>query len=110
MGFGKLIKVKLSKIIPPKKLNWNERQSKMSEEIIHNYDVNVGEIIISKDYRIIDGNHRFYILHEKYGEDHEITVRQISLTRLSYYITLIMFSPILIPVGFLVWILTKKEI
>jgi hypothetical protein len=110
MGFGKLVKIKIGEIIPPKKINWNERQLKMSEEIIRNYNTNIGEIIISKDYKIIDGNHRFDILLKEYGEKHEITVRQISLNRSSYYILLLMFSPILIPAGFLAWILTKKEI
>jgi hypothetical protein len=110
MEFGKLVKVKIGEINPPKRINWNERQLKMSEEIIRNYNTNVGEIIISNDYKIIDGNHRFYILQKEYGDDHKIDVRQISLNRSSYYITLIMFSPILIPFGLLVWILTKKEI
>jgi len=110
MEFGKLVKVKIGEINLPKRLKWNDRQTKMSEEIIRNYDVNIGEIIISKDYKIIDGNHRAHILSKEYGEDHEITVRQISLNRSSYYTILIMFSPILIPMGFLVWILTKKEI
>lgn len=110
MGFGKLVKVKIGEIILPKRLNWNERQLKMSEEIIHNYNPNIGEIIISKDYKIIDGNHRFDILWKEYGEEHEITVRQIYLNRSSYYILLLMFSPILVPIGGLVWILTKKEI
>jgi hypothetical protein len=110
MEFGKLVKVKIGEINLPKRLKWNDRQTKMSEEIIRNYDINIGEIIISKDYKIIDGNHRTHILFKEYGKDHEIMVRQISLNRSSYYIILIMFSPILIPMGFLVWILTKKEI
>jgi len=109
MGFGKLTKVKIGDIKFPKRLNWSEKQLKMSEEIIYNYDINIGEITISKDYKIIDGNHRVYILRKEYGEDHEILVRQISLNRSSYYVTLVLFSPILIPIGFLVWILTKKE-
>lgn len=109
MGFGKLVKVKIGEIILPKRLNWNKRQLKMSKEIIHNYDTNIGEIMISKDYKIIDGNHRFDILWRTYGEEHEITVRQISLNRLSYYIILLMFSPILVPIGGLVWILSKKR-
>jgi hypothetical protein len=109
MGFGKLVKVKIGEIILPKRIKWNERQKKMTKEIIRNYNTNIGEIIISKDYKIIDGNHRFNILWKEYGEEHEITVRQISLTRLSYYIILLMFSPILVPMGVLVWILTKKR-
>ena len=56
MEFGKLVKVKIGEINPPKRINWNERQLKMSEEIIRNYNTNVGEIIISNDYKIIDGN------------------------------------------------------
>jgi hypothetical protein len=81
----------------------------MIDSIIKNYDVNISAIIISKDFKLIDGSHRLCILWEEYGDEHEISVRQVPISRWLYYIILFTFLPILFPVGIVFRILEQKK-
>jgi hypothetical protein len=96
---GKTITVKVGEIQIPECITWTEQHIEIIDEIIDNYDVNIGAIKITKDYQLIDGNHRVCILWEKYGDDHEIIVKQIPINRRPFYTILVLLLPILMPIG-----------
>ena len=95
--FQKFTKVKLSEIEKPKNLSWNKKQLRLKKELISKPLKH--PLIISKDMKLLDGNHRYEILLNNFGEEHEIVVRKISITKRVYNLLVILFSPILIPVG-----------
>lgn len=86
--------IKLKNIRKPLNVSWNKSQLDMVDEIIKSYDVKKGYIKISSDNKLLDGNHRYLILLNHYGGEHEIIVKQIGLKRI--YLNLIMF--ILLPI------------
>lgn len=78
--------VKLKDIKPIKRIIWTKRQLEMVQDVIDNYDANKGLIKISKDFKIVDGNHRHQVLLHHYGGEHEIEVEQKKFNRLFYVI------------------------
>lgn len=109
MNIGKLIKVKVGDIKAPECIVWTPDQLDMIDSIIKNYDVNISAIIISKDFKLIDGSHRLCILWEEYGDEHEISVRQVPISHWLYCTILFTFLPILFPVGIVFRILEQKK-
>jgi hypothetical protein len=107
MNIGKLIKVKVGDIKAPECITWSEEQLEMVDNIVHNYDSNIGVIRISKDYKVIDGNHRLCILWEEYGDEYEIDVKQLPITRTLHHVLLLIFLPILLPIGIITMILKQ---
>jgi len=95
--FQKFIKFKLSEIEKPRNLSWSKRQLRLEKELLSKplkYP-----LIISKDMKLLDGNHRYQSLLNNFGEEYEIVVRKISITKRVYNLLVFLFSPILIPVG-----------
>lgn len=91
----KIIKVKLREIKPTNpNVGW-ESGDDLLTKVINNYDVNLG-IIISTDMKIIDGNHRYYLMVEVYGLDYEIKVRQTKYHSLIWYLFILLFSPVIL--------------
>jgi hypothetical protein len=94
--FNKIIRsVKLSEIKPTNpNVGW-ESGNDLLTKVINNYDVNVG-IIISTDMKILDGNHRYYLMVEVYGLDYEIKVRQTKYHSLIWYLFILLSSPLIL--------------
>jgi hypothetical protein len=109
MEIGKLIKVKVGDIKAPECIVWTTDNLDMVDEIIKNYDVNISDIKISKDFKLIDGGHRLCILWEEYGDKHEIMVRQVPISQWLFYTILFTFLPILFPVGIVLRVLKQKK-
>lgn len=90
-----IVKLKDLKARQERKLEWSKKQLKMVESVIESYDTNKGIIKVSKYNEVLDGNHRYWILKNHYGEDHEILVRQRRFSRRFYIlISLLLFIPI----------------
>lgn len=81
--FYKDVTVKLKDLKALKKVSWGENQLKLKDTIINSYNPIKG-IIVSKGYKILDGNHRYYILLNHYGLDHEIVVRKAPIGQVIY--------------------------
>lgn len=109
MKLGKLIKVKVGDVKAPECIVWTPDQLDMIDGVIKNYDINISVIRVSKDLKLIDGSHRLCILWEEYGDEHEITVRQVPISRWLYYTILFTFLPILFPVAIVLRILEQKK-
>lgn len=91
-----LTKLKLKDIKPSiKKIRWGKRHVGLKEKIINHYN---GSIIVSSDNKILDGNHRYYILLEKFGPEHEINVEVAGYTLTTWLLLMIVFSPLIIGV------------
>jgi len=102
LKLSKIRRVKLKDLKPCGKVKWTSKQLAMKSEIISSYSARKGVITISKDNEILDGNHRYYILIEHYGGEHEIIVKKKQFGR-TYYkvrgaIIFLILSPILIPI------------
>jgi hypothetical protein len=99
---SKIRRVKLKDLKPRREVKWTSRQLAMKPEIISSYNARKGIITISKDNEILDGNHRYYILIEHYGGEHEVIVKKKQFGRTFYviraWIRFIILSPILIPI------------
>lgn len=80
---SKKIKAKLKDIIPANfdNLKWGKKQMTKLESVSGGYDTDKGYIRIFKDNYVLDGNHRYKLLLEKFGGDYEITVKQLPFTR-----------------------------
>lgn len=104
--YCKLVKIKLGDIEKPKYLTWTKKQILLKETIINNYDYNKRPIIISSDNRLVDGNHRYDILLNHYGVEHEIFVRQVFFTKNLYNLFIIIFLPVILPMG--IFYITKN--
>lgn len=96
--FKKLVKVKIKDIVIPKCVVWGESHIEMTEEIISNYGNNGKYIIVDKNNKIVDGNHRFCILYKEFDGDHEILVNRILLPKKLYDVIIILGLPILLPI------------
>lgn len=79
----------------------------MKEEIINNYDPRIKCILISKDYRVCDGNHRYMILLEHYGGEHIIIVKKGKFSRRAYAIFVIFFTSIITIVALPFYLLVR---
>lgn len=77
--------VKLKDIQPRTRIVWKKEHVDMAKDVIEDYNPNKGIITISKDYKVLDGNHRHQILCNHYGENHEIEVKQKRFNR-SFYV------------------------
>jgi hypothetical protein len=102
LKLSKIRRVKLKDLIPRREVKWTSRQLGLKEEIIRSYNARKGIITISKDNEILDGNHRYYILIEHYGGEHEVIVKKKRFGRKIYVIRawfrFLILSPVLIPI------------
>jgi hypothetical protein len=113
---SKKIKVKLKEITSVKSddLKWTEKRLKKLESISGGYDTDKGYIRIFKDMYINDGNHRYKMLLDNFGDDYEITVKQLPVTRkvhIRLMITLFLtFSILLLPISIVIlYIIGNKK-
>lgn len=85
----------------------------MTGDVINNYDTKKGIIKISKDNKILDGNHRYDILMNHYGCDHEVEVKQMFFNRSFYvaraWLAALLTAPIFIPYAIIYNLINKKE-
>lgn len=107
MKVKETVRIKLKDIVVPNCVFWDESYLEIKEEIVTNYGKNKNYISIDKNNKIIDGNHRFCILYEEYGEEHEIFVKKISISKRLYYTIILLLSPILTPIGFVIGSINK---
>lgn len=86
----------------------------MTSDIINNYDTKKGIIKISKDNKILDGNHRYDILMNHYGCDYEVEVKQMYFNRRFYvgraWLVTLITSPIFIPYAIIYNIIKRNKI
>lgn len=106
---SKIISVKLKEIKPIGNINWTEEQLNMKESIINDYNIDKGAISISSDYKICDGNHRYSILLEHYGGEHEILVKKRIYPQFIYVIFAVIIGTLLIPF-YLIYTFLKKKV
>ncbi len=99
--------IKLKELKAVNGLDWTNEQLDMKEEIISNYDPKKGIIKISKDNKILDGNHRYFILIRHYGGEYEIEVDKKRFNRsfylIRFWVLFLLTFPFLI-----IWKLVKK--
>lgn len=107
MKFYKIKKIKIKDIVGPECISWDDEQIAMIENIVQNYGINDKLIKITSDKKIIDGNHRYCILYEEFGEEHEIVVKQLPVKRGLYFILLSLSLPILLPLGLIIKTINK---
>jgi hypothetical protein len=96
---GKYIRVKLKDITPNSVIDWSQEQLDMKSEIINNYDPRIKPILVSKDNRVCDGNHRYTILMNHYGGEHIIIVKKARFSRRAYAIFTFVFTGVLTLIG-----------
>lgn len=82
----KIETVKLGDIFPRKHIVWDKSHVDMTDDVVENYDINKGVITVSSDNKVLDGNHRYEILANRYGCDHEIQIDRKPYKRYVYAI------------------------
>lgn len=89
------VKIKLKDIITcKKKIHWSKKQLNMVDGISDNYDEDISLIWVTKFNEIIDGHHRYEILINKFGGEHEITVRQFNVSKKIFKTIVYIFLPL----------------
>lgn len=93
----KEVSVKLKDLKPLKRINWSEKQLNLKDKIINLYNP-INGIIVSNGYKILDGNHRYYILLNHYGLEHEIVVRKVPIGQAIYIIFGLIITLAVLPI------------
>lgn len=89
------VKIKLKDLISyENNIQWSRKQIKMIDSIQNEYDENLSLIWVSNINEIIDGHHRYSILLNKFGGEHEITVRQFKVSKKTFSKIIIFLLPI----------------
>lgn len=103
------VKLKLKDLKPSKQqLNWNDKQLKMVDSVANDFDTRISKLYISKTNEIIDGHHRYSILLDKFGGEHEIEVVRISLSKRTWENILLINLPILLLIVLPISIVVQK--
>jgi len=101
MQLYKRTRIKLKELKPRKKIEWTDKQRAMTNDVISFYDTDKGIITVSKYNEILDGNHRYLILINHFGGEHEIEVRQKPFAKWIYLIqsftVMLVLLPVLLP-------------
>jgi hypothetical protein len=90
--------VKLKDLKPISNIRWEEKHYNIKDDVINNYDIKKGIITITKDNKILDGNHRYYTLLEHYGNNYQIMVRRVPIKKSLYLFLITPIVIILIPI------------
>lgn len=89
------VKIKLKDLISyENNIQWSRKQIKMIDSIQNEYDEDLSLIWVSNLNEIIDGHHRYAILLNKFGGEHEITVRQFKVSKKTFSKIIIFLLPI----------------
>lgn len=116
------VKIKLKDLTPTKKdLEWSIKQIKMIDSIENHYDERLSLIWVCKFNKIIDGHHRYAILLNKFGGEHEIVVKKFNVSQKTYLtivtslivLSLLILSPLYIineHFNFKKWLRKKENI
>ena len=91
----KLTLVRVGDLKTASKIRWSQAQLDLKDEIINNYDPSIGVIKVSRNLRVLDGNHRATILKEAHGDDYKVLVRN---TRIPFIIHLLIGIPLVITI------------
>jgi len=113
MWGSKKISIKLKELTPRRNISWTKKQIEMTSDVINSYDIKKGIISVSKNNEVLDGNHRYTILINHYGGEHEIEVKKRPFGRW-FYVTrkvlgLLILSPIFIPY-IIIYTLIQKNV
>lgn len=101
-------RIKLKDIKQSNCVDYKYSRKKLSETFIsEGYKPKKGIITIGLDNKIINGNHRYCLLLEKYGKDYVIVVRKISITYGILYLIANLISIILLPIIFPFYIIKE---
>jgi len=101
--------VKLKDVEPMKNIKWRPHQIAMTSDIINSYDIKKGIIKISSDNKVIDGNHRYMILFNHYGGEHEISVLRLPINRAISTFLVIGIGLIILPLIIVLDVINKKN-
>jgi hypothetical protein len=112
MENDRIIKLKISDLKQFKynKLIWTKDRLDVRDEILNTgFDYKKGFINITKDNYITDGNHRFQTLKEMYGENYQVYVERISLTKKQFMFFILTFGIIFFPFVLIKFLKDKYE-
>lgn len=94
-------KIKLKDIKQSNCVLYEKSRKELRDTFIkEGYDIKKGTIKIGSDNKIINGNHRYCLLLEKYGEEHEIVVDKIFITYGIINIITTIIAILLLPIVF----------
>lgn len=101
-------KVKLKDLKPCSVVNWSQNQLNMINDVKENYSENISKLWISNKNEIIDGNHRYLILINKYGGEHELNVFRFNMSMKTYNTIFLIFFPISLGLILPVYLLIQR--
>jgi hypothetical protein len=95
------VRIKLKDIKQSNCVEYIKKRKELEDNfILQGYDVRKDSIIVGSDNKIINGNHRYCLLLEEYGENHTIIVRKKIITydiiKFIFIILFIIFFPFFI--------------
>lgn len=101
-------KVKLKDLKPCEVVNWSSKQLDMVDSVKNSYNEKVSKLWVSNKNEIIDGNHRFLILINKYGGEHEINVFRFKMSMNTYNTIFLSMLPITLFIVLPIYLLIQK--
>jgi 8-oxo-dGTP pyrophosphatase MutT (NUDIX family) len=102
-------RVKLKELVPRANINWSNKQKLMAERMSIDYNENISTIWISKYNEIVDGNHRYTVLFQKFGGEHEINVVRFNISRTFYNRICLLLLPIILIIVWPIYALTQRK-
>ena len=103
------VRVKLKELLPISNINWSNKQKLMAERISVDYNENISTIWVSKHNEIVDGNHRYTVLFQKFGGEHEINVVRLNISRTFYNTICLLLLPIMLIIVWPIYVLTQRK-
>jgi hypothetical protein len=85
-----IVKVKLKNLRKTSKISPKKKYLIKASILKNKYDYRMGYIFVDKNYKIINGHHRYQSLLEINGREYEIYVKKTNKTYFFYYLTFIM--------------------
>ena len=107
MYLFRTIKVEIGQLSPIKQTNYKLKNNEyLIDEISKNgYKNNKGNILVDRNFKIIDGHHRRELIIKNYGEKKEVIVNQIFIPQKVFFIffyIIFILSPIVSLINFII--------
>jgi len=81
---------KVGDLILTKEPKFDDTKIKLVEDMsTGKFDFKRKNILVDKNYKIIDGNHRVFLIKQYYGENYEIKIKKVIVNKVLYFVVVL---------------------
>ena len=90
-------KIKVGNLKFTKTPEFDESKTELTDDLSNKkFDEKKGRILVDRKNKIMDGNHRVFLLKKHYGDDYIVTVEKLLVHKIIYYTIMFSLAHILI--------------